>query len=440
MARVTFYTLGCKLNFAETGALQDAFAERGFAPVAFGEPADVTVVNTCTVTDEADRKCRQVIRRALRANPETFVIVTGCYAQLQPDTIAAIPGVDAVLGAGEKFRLFDVLSSFEKGETSQIHVSCIDDIEVFGPAYNAGERTRAFLKIQDGCDYACAFCTIPLARGRSRSQSIEATVEQAHAIAGRGFREIVLSGVNIGLFGADSGEDLLDLLRRLDAVDGIARYRISSIEPNLLTDAIIDFVAASRAFQPHFHLPLQSGDDEVLGRMRRRYRRSVYTERVERIKAAMPHAGIGADVIVGFPAETDAHFETTAQYLTDLPVSYLHVFTYSERPNTVAVDRLERIGETPVPVPTRTRRNRRLRLLSEKKRQAFYREHLGQRRPVLWEHARHGGLVHGFTDNYIRVEAPHTSGRDDRIEDVLLSAIGENGHVVAGDPAFISLL
>jgi threonylcarbamoyladenosine tRNA methylthiotransferase MtaB len=440
MPRVSFYTLGCKLNFAETGTLRDSFVERRFEPVPFGQPADVTVVNTCTVTEEAERKCRQVIRRALRTNPSTFVVVTGCYAQLRPEELAAIPGVDAVLGTNEKFRLFEVLDTFDKAPSTQVHVSCIDDVATFGPAYNAGERTRAFLKVQDGCDYSCAFCTIPLARGRSRSQSIQDTVRQAHDIAGRGYREVVLSGVNIGLYGADSGETLIDLLHALDRVDGIARYRISSIEPNLLTDEIVDFVAGSRAFLPHFHLPLQSGDDEVLGKMRRRYRRDVYTDRVRRIRDRMPHAGIGVDVIVGYPAETAPRFENTAAYLADLPVSYLHVFTYSERPRTAVVDEPDRVGGPPVPPAERQRRNRRLRLLSERKRLAFYRECLGQTRSVLWEHTAKGEAMQGFTDNYIRVEAPFDPTRVDRIEDVHLEALQPNGIVSAGDGAFLSLL
>ncbi len=438
MARVSFYTLGCKLNYAETGALQDAFATRSFKAVAFGEPADVTVINTCTVTEEADRKCRQVIRRALRANPETFVIVTGCYAQLQPAEIAAIPGVDVVLGTREKFNLFGLVQSFQKGERSQIHVSCIDEADTFGPAYHAGERARAFLKVQDGCDYSCAFCTIPLARGRSRSQSIQETVRQAHDLAGRGFREIVLSGVNIGLFGVDTGESLLDLLAALDAVEGIERYRISSIEPNLLTDALIDFVAGSRAFQPHFHLPLQSGDDTVLGAMRRRYRRAVYTARVEHILSVLPHAAIGADVIVGFPGEDDRSFDTTLAYLADLPVAYLHAFTYSERPNTAAVD--APAGRTPVPPEVRSRRNRRLRVLSEQKRLAFYNRHLGQTRLVHWEHAHNSGLMHGYTDNYIRVEAPYEASKGGRTEPVFLAEISAAGDVVAGEAGFIGIL
>ncbi len=445
MPRVAFYTLGCKLNFAETSSLQRDFEERSFDVVPFGDAADVTVINTCTVTAEADRKCRQVIRRALRANPSSFVVVTGCYAQLQPDAIAAIDGVDAVLGAREKFRLFHLLDAFDKREETQVAVSCIDDATSFGAAYAATERTRAFLKVQDGCDYSCAFCTIPLARGKSRSAPVEALVAQAHEIAGRGFKEIVLSGVNIGLYGQgahDAGHEatLLDLLQALDRVDGIERYRISSIEPNLLTDALIDFVAASRRFQPHFHLPLQSGDDVVLGKMRRRYRRARYADRVDRIKRLLPDACIGVDVIVGFPAETPECFENTFRFLHELPVSYLHVFSYSERPNTTAVDEPDRMDGPPVPRAERSRRNRRLRLLSQKKQHAFCDRHLGSIRPVLWEDAEKDGVMYGFTDNYIKVQTPYDAARVGRIEGVRLGALAEDGTVTAEDPAFVSFL
>ena len=440
MPRVSFYTLGCKLNYAETSTLQRNFEARRFETVPFGETAEVAVINTCTVTEEADRKCRQTIRRALRANPDTFVIVTGCYAQLQPDTIAAIPGVDVVLGASEKFQLFSLVDEFSKREATQVAVSCIDEAATYGPAFSSGERTRAFLKVQDGCDYSCAFCTIPLARGRSRSQPVAETVAQAHEIASQGYREIVLSGINIGLYGEDHGASLLDLLRALDAVDGIDRYRISSIEPNLLTDAMIDFVGASRRFQPHFHLPLQSGDDKVLGRMRRRYRRALYADRVARIRTLLPHACIGADVIVGFPAEDEARFETTYRFIQELPLAYLHVFTYSERANTVAVDQPERVGGTSVPKAERSRRNRMLRVLSEKKRHAFYRAHLSDVRPVLWEEAERGGAMHGFTDNYIKVGRPYDAERVGMIEDVRLSALAEDGTVTAEDTAFVSLV
>ncbi|QXD14986.1 tRNA (N(6)-L-threonylcarbamoyladenosine(37)-C(2))-methylthiotransferase MtaB [Rhodocaloribacter litoris] len=443
--KVSFYTLGCKLNYAETSTLARTFEAHDFEVTPFGSPADVTVINTCTVTEEAERKCRQVIRRARRASPGAFIIVTGCYAQLRPGEIAALPGVDAVLGAREKFRIFDILDDFSKREQTQVAVSCIDDVTDFGPAYSSGERTRAFLKVQDGCDYSCSFCTIPLARGRSRSHPLEPTIAQAREIAARGYKEIVLSGVNIGLYGQEHGLTLLDLLRALDAVEGIERYRISSIEPNLLSDEIIDFVAASEKFQPHFHIPLQSGDDFVLGKMRRRYRRALYAERVARIRDRMPHACIGVDVIVGFPAETAERFENTWHFLDALPVSYLHVFTYSERPHTAAVDHPDRAGGTPVPKPERARRNRRLRLLSEKKRQAFYREHIGTVRPVLWEGDNRDGWMHGFTDNYIRVRRPYDPAFEGRIEPVRLGAPAPDGTLEAetagvdGEAAFVPL-
>ncbi len=439
MARVSFYTLGCKLNYAETSTLQRDFEARGFAVAPFGEAADVTLINTCTVTSEAERKCRQVVRRALRANPETFVVVTGCYAQLRPEEIAAIEGVDVVLGANEKFRLFSLIDEFTKRERTQVAVSCIDESTAYGPAFSSSGRTRAFLKVQDGCDYSCAFCTIPMARGRSRSQPVEATLTQARAIAERGFKEIVLSGVNIGLYGQEHGANLLDLLQALDRVDGIARYRISSIEPNLLTDGIIDFVAASERFQPHFHIPLQSGDDGVLGKMRRRYRREIYADRIARIKAAMPHACIGADVIVGFPAEDAARFENTVRFLNELPVSYLHVFTYSERPGTVAAEAPERVGGTAPPKAERSRRNRMLRILSEKKQHAFYREHLHEVRPVLWEIEEKDGAMYGFTDNYVKMRRPYDPAFEGVIEDVRLGELVEDGTVLAEEAGFLSI-
>ena len=445
MPRVALHTLGCKLNFAETNTVQRAFEERAFTVVPFGEAADVAVVNTCTVTAEADRKCRQVIRRARRANPDAFVIVTGCYAQLRPDDLAAIEGVDVVLGAHEKFRLFDLIDSFDKRQQTQVAVSCIDEVAEFGPAFSSNERTRAFLKVQDGCDYTCAFCTIPLARGRSRSAPLDQVLAQARTIAARGFKEIVLSGVNIGLYGQGSHDttretSLIDLLQALETVDGIERYRISSIEPNLLTDEIIDFVAASETFQPHFHIPLQSGDDTVLGTMRRRYRRHVYADRVAHILHRMPDACIGVDVIVGFPTETEERFENTFCFLRDLPVAYLHAFTYSERPDTVAVDQLDQMGGGPVPKPERSRRNRILRVLSQKKQHAFYHCHLGDVRPVLWESTEKNGVMYGFTDNYIKVQRPYDEARIGTIETVRLGSTAEDGTVVAEDAAFVSIL
>lgn len=440
MASVSFYTLGCKLNYAETSTLARDFKTHAYDVVPFGNPTDVTVINTCTVTEEAERKCRQIIRRSLRANPDTFILVTGCYAQLRPEALAAIPGVDAVLGAQEKFNIFNLVETFTKGEQTQVAVSCIDDVASFGPAYSSGERTRAFLKVQDGCDYSCSFCTIPLARGKSRSQTMEAAVAEAHEIAAKGYQEIVLTGVNIGLFGEDHGTTFLALIQELDAVAGIQRYRISSIEPNLLTDEIIAFVAQSKRFMPHFHVPLQSGDDYVLGKMRRRYKRDLYASRVTTIKAAMPHACIGVDVIVGFPSETEAHFDNTYRFLNELPVAYLHAFTYSERPDTVAVDKLDRMGGTPVPKAERSRRNRMLRILSEKKRHAFYQEYLGETRSVLWEAADRNGSMHGFTDNYIKVSQPFDALAAGTLEDVCLDHFAEDGTVAVQPASFVSLL
>jgi len=428
MPTVSVHTLGCKLNYAESGTILRDFEHRSYRSVAAGQPADVTVINTCSVTEEADRKCRQIIRRSLRANPDSFVVVTGCYAQLQPGDIARIPGVDAVLGTGEKLALFDYISSFSKREKTQIDVSCIDDVSTFGSAYAIGERTRAFLKIQDGCDYTCAFCTIPRARGRSRSSRIEHVLTEARDIARAGYREIVISGVNIGLFGQDTDESFVGLLKALDRIEGIDRYRISSIEPNLLTDEIIDFVAGSDHFMPHFHVPLQSGDDEILGRMRRRYQREIYASRVSSIRSAIPDACIGVDVITGFPTETGEHFDNTVRFIEDLPVSYLHAFTYSERPDTVAADELSLDSSDVVDRAERSRRTRVLRLLSARKKQAFCTSHLGTVRPVLWEseskveigstvesgsaveNGSEGRVILGFTDNYIRVEMPLTRG------------------------------
>ena len=424
MPQVSFHTLGCKLNLAETSNLRRTFQSRGYAVVAFGATADVTVINTCSVTAEADRKCRQAIRKARRTSPDAYIIVTGCYAQLRPDEIAGLDGVDAVLGNQEKARLFSVIDRFTRKAQTQVSVSCIGDDAAFDPARLSDDRTRAFLKVQDGCDYSCAFCTIPLARGRSRSAPAQDIVDQARALAERGVEEIVLSGVNIGLFGrgsldADGGSDLLQLLRGLARVDGIQRYRISSIEPNLLTDAIIDFVARTPSFVPHFHIPLQSGDDTVLGAMRRRYRRQVYAQKAQRIVEHMPDACIGADVIVGYPAESNDRFTNTRTFLADLPIAYIHVFTYSERPDTAAVTRVE---TPPIPKAVRRKRNGILRSLSERKRHAFASRFLHTDRPVLWELTRRNGHMYGYTDNYIRVRAPFDRRRVGQVESVRIGS------------------
>lgn len=403
MPRVSLHTLGCKLNYAETSTIGKQFLDRGFEIVPLGDGADVCVINTCTVTERADRECRQLIRRARRTSPQAFVVVTGCYAQLQPETVASIDGVDLVLGSREKFRLFDHVRDFAKRPTPSIAVSDVGVHDDFGPASSteAGDRTRAFLKVQDGCDYTCSFCTIPLARGSSRSLGIEASVAQARDLVRQGYREIVLTGVNVGDYGRKSGTDLLALLRALVTIGGLDRLRISSIEPNLLTDDILAFAADSAVVCPHFHVPLQSGDDHILRLMRRRYTTRHYAAVLERIRLRLPDVGIGVDVIVGFPGETEEHFAVTHRFLTDLPCSYLHVFTYSERPNTPA-----RAFEPRVDRRDRFARNDALRLLGERKKRAFALTQLGRVRPVLTEHAVEDGLRSGFTDNYLRVALP----------------------------------
>jgi threonylcarbamoyladenosine tRNA methylthiotransferase MtaB len=396
--KVAFHTLGCKLNFAETSAISRQFTDSGYARVEMEEHPDVLVINTCSVTDQADKKCRNIVNRAIRHNPGVYVAVIGCYAQLKPQEIAIIEGVNIVLGANEKFNIVQHVESSSVEEKGLIKAGEIKDVKTFIPSYSKGDRTRTFLKVQDGCNYFCAFCTIPLARGRSRSATIEETLEQARKAIQDGAKEIVLTGVNIGDFGTSHGETLLELVKQLDELPGVERYRISSIEPNLLTDEIIDFVAKSKKFMPHFHIPLQSGSDDILAAMRRRYRTELYRNRIQDIKNKMPDACIGVDVIVGFPGETDELFTETQQFLAELPVSYLHVFTYSERDNTTAL----RIQEV-VPMEKRYERNKILRILSEKKKRAFYSEHLDSERPVLWEGENDEGKMSGFTDNYIKV-------------------------------------
>jgi threonylcarbamoyladenosine tRNA methylthiotransferase MtaB len=425
--RVALHTLGCKLNYAETSAIGDRFRREGYQLTEFGAPSDVIVINSCTVTENADRECRQLVRRALRANPDAFVVVTGCYAQLQPEEIASIEGVDLVLGSAEKFRIMEHAESFAKRDVPKVVVGEIPE-DSFGPAFSgAGDaRTRAFLKVQDGCDYNCSFCTIPLARGASRSQPIDAAVAQARELVAGGFQEIIVTGVNVGDFGKGRKESLRDLLAALHEVEGLRRLRVSSIEPNLLTDAIIDLAAGSEIMAPHFHVPLQSGSDAVLGRMRRRYRSSLYRDRVERVLAVMPDAAIGVDVIVGFPGESDEHFQETYDLLHALPVAYFHVFTYSERENTPAAG----YGAA-VPVDVRRGRTRMLRTLSEKKRAAFAAKHLGELRPVLFEHGRGDGMIQGYTDNYIRVALPFAPVLENRIVE---TRIGEfQGEYALGD-------
>ncbi|MBX3102725.1 MAG: tRNA (N(6)-L-threonylcarbamoyladenosine(37)-C(2))-methylthiotransferase MtaB [Bacteroidetes bacterium] len=403
MPTVGFHTLGCKLNFSETATLNRQFQRQGFETVPFHQAADVYVINTCSVTENADRKCRKTVKQALRKNPDAYVLVVGCYAQLKPQEIAEIPGVDAVLGAAEKFRIFEFIEDFRKSRQTSVHRCAIEDTHDFVPTYSTEERTRAFLKVQDGCDYKCSFCTIPLARGASRSPQPEMVLEQALALQAAGIQEIVLTGINLGDYGAGQPWDFRQLAQLLDAGLTVPRLRISSIEPNLLSDEIIDFVAQSQRFMPHFHIPLQSGSNTILASMRRRYRRELYADRVAHITARMPHAAIGCDVITGFPGETDALFEETFEFLHGLEVTYLHVFPFSERTDTLAADMP---GE--VPVAVREARGERLRMLSEKKRHAFYNRHVGQTRAILTEQKLEDGYRTALTDNYIRVLVPPT--------------------------------
>ncbi len=399
--RAAFHTLGCKLNFAETSTLARDLEESGYARVEFKEQADVYVINTCSVTEQANRKCRNAVSRALRRNPEAKVVVVGCYAQLKPEEITKIPGVDLVLGASEKFKLANHLESIEEKQDATAMVERISKAKDFFPSYSLGERTRSFLKIQDGCDYFCAFCTIPLARGKSRNTSVSETVEKAQEVITKGAKEIVLTGVNIGDFGQGKGESFYDLIQELDKLQELQRIRISSIEPNLLSNDIIEFVSKSERFMPHFHIPLQSGTDELLTAMKRKYDRALYTSRVEKIRALMPHACLGVDVIVGFPGESDQKFEETFTYLQELDVSYLHVFTYSERPNTAAVQM-----EGVVPAEKRAERSKRLRVLSRKKKEHFYRQFESAEVEVLFEDSEIDGTIQGYSKNYLRVALP----------------------------------
>lgn len=404
---VAFHTLGCKLNFSETSTLSRLLEQDGFVKTEFDNTADVYVINTCSVTDNADKECRMLVRRIQRRAPGSMVVITGCYAQLKPEEIASIEGVDLVLGAAEKFNIAEHLKTLTKGDSTKICSCDIEDVNSFHASYSLNDRTRTFLKVQDGCDYTCAFCTIPMARGKSRSDSVANVVEHAHTLAATGVKEIVLTGVNLGDFGKgfEGGkkreESFFELAQALDQVEGISRYRISSIEPNLLTNEIIEFVANSRKFMPHFHIPLQSGSNDILGLMRRRYRRELYAEKVALIKQFMPHCAIGVDVIVGFPSESDAHFRETYDFLNELDVSYLHVFTYSERANTHALE-----IKPVVPVHIRNERNKMLRNLSHKKQQFFNEQHLGQTRKVLFESLGKDGMMEGYTDNYVKVTTP----------------------------------
>lgn len=426
-----FHTLGCKLNFAETSTIARQLTDAGYEKVGFDNKANVYVINTCSVTENADRECKLHVKRAMKANPEGLVVIVGCYAQLKPEEISQIEGVDLVLGAKEKFNILSYLDDLEKSESEGIVHSCeIEETDFFIGSYSIGDRTRAFLKVQDGCDYKCTYCTIPLARGISRSDTIENVLKNAKEIAARDIKEIVLTGVNIGDYG--KGEfgnkrhehTFLDLISELDQVEGIERIRISSIEPNLLKNESIELVSKSRSFVPHFHIPLQSGSDDLLKKMKRRYLTKLYDDRVHKIREVMPHAAIGVDVIVGFPGETEERFMETYTFLNDLPISYLHVFTYSERENTEAADM-----EGVVPIPERKRRNKMLRILSEKKKMAFYQTQLGKTLPVLWEHENKDGKMFGFTENYVRVQKDFDPSSVNQIEVLKLEKIEADGTV-----------
>lgn len=428
--KVAFYTLGCKLNFSETSTIARSFKDEGFQKVEFTETADIYVINTCSVTDNADKRFKTIVKQAQKVNENAFVIAVGCYAQLKPEELAATDGVDLVLGATEKFKITNYLNDLTKNDFGEIHSCEIQDADFYVGSYSFGDRTRAFLKVQDGCDYKCTYCTIPLARGISRSDTLQNVLDNAKKISEKNIKEIVLTGVNIGDYG--KGEfgnkkhehTFLDLVKALDEVEGIERLRISSIEPNLLKNETIDFVAQSSTFVPHFHIPLQSGSNEVLKNMRRRYKKELYVDRVARIKETMPDACIGVDVIVGFPGETDEHFLESYNFLNELDVSYLHVFTYSERENTIAAEM-----EEAVPLKVRKKRSKMLRGLSAKKRRAFYESQLGKTKTVLFEGENKEGYIHGFTENYVKVKTPWNPGLVNTLHQIELQEIDEAGLV-----------
>lgn len=425
--KVAFYTLGCKLNYSETSSIGRLFNNAGFSTVEFTDTPDVFVINTCSVTDNADKKCKKVVKEALKISPNAYVTIVGCYAQLKPKEISEIPGVDMVLGAAEKFQIVDYISDLTKQPKALVYNQPVSEAKDFVPGFSIGDRTRTFLKVQDGCDYSCSFCTIPLARGNSRSDTIGHVIEQAKEIAASGVKEIVLTGVNLGDFGIRDSkrqDKFFDLVKALDEVEGINRFRISSIEPNLLSDEIIEFVAKSKRFVPHFHIPLQSGSDKILGLMRRRYKRELYASRVAKIKELMPDCCIGVDVIVGFPGETREDFIDTYNFLNDLSISYLHVFTYSERENTLAS---EMSGV--VPGSTRAERSKMLHILSDKKRRAFYEGQLGKTDEVLFEGDIKDGFMHGFTRHYVKVRTPYDPLLINELKSVHLTKISPGGDV-----------
>lgn len=422
-----YYTLGCKLNFSETSTIGKILREAGVRTVRKGERADICVVNTCSVTEMADKKCRQAIHRLVKQHPGAFVVVTGCYAQLKPGDVAKIEGVDVVLGAEQKKDLLQYLGDLQKHEAGEAYTTAAKDIRSFAPSCSRGDRTRFFLKVQDGCDYFCSYCTIPFARGRSRNGTVASMVEQARQAVAEGGKEIVLTGVNIGDFGKTTGETFFDLVKALDEVEGIERYRISSIEPNLLTDEIIEFVSHSRRFMPHFHIPLQSGSDDVLKLMRRRYDTALFASKIKKIKEVMPDAFIGVDVIVGTRGETEEYFEDAYRFIAGLDVTQLHVFSYSERPGTQAL----KIDHVVAP-EEKHKRSQRLLTLSDEKTQAFYVRHIGQTMPVLMEKTKVGMPMHGFTANYIRVEVENDPSLDNKMVDVLLGELNEDGTALKG--------
>ena len=428
--KVAFYTLGCKLNFSETSTIARSFQEEGFQKVEFNEYADIYVINTCSVTENADKRFKTIVKQAQKANEDAFIVGVGCYAQLKPEELAAVDGVDLVLGATEKFKITDYLNDLSKNDFGEVHSCEIQEADFYVGSYSIGDRTRAFLKVQDGCDYKCTYCTIPLARGISRSDKLENVLQNAAEISEQGIKEIVLTGVNIGDYG--KGEfgnkkhehTFLDLVKALDEVDGIERLRISSIEPNLLKNETIDFVSQSNTFVPHFHIPLQSGSNDILKLMRRRYLRELYVDRVAQIKKVMPNACIGVDVIVGFPGETDEHFLETYTFLTELDISYLHVFTYSERDNTPAAEMSGVVSPK-----VRKKRSKMLRGLSAKKRRAFYESQLGTTHTVLFEGENKEGYIHGFTENYVKVKAPWNPELVNTLHQIQLTEIDEDGLV-----------
>jgi len=423
--KVAFHTLGCKLNFSETSTVARLFENKGYERVGINEKADIYIINTCSVTAQAERKCRTAIKKVQKINKEAFVAVIGCYAQLKPKEIIAIEGVDLVLGANEKFNLFSYIEDLKKKKSPEIHSCEIDEVNSFLPAFSSNDRTRSFLKVQDGCDYECAYCTIPKARGKSRNHNIAKTVEVAKQAVESGVKEIILTGVNTGDFGRSTGEKFIDLVKELDKIEGINRYRISSIEPNLITDEIIDFVANSKSFLPHFHIPLQSGCNKILAKMQRRYKRELYAEKVAKIKAVMPNASIGVDVIVGFPSESDEDFKSTYDFINGLNISYLHVFSYSERPGTKSIDIKPKVSSEKI-----TERSKKLHILSDKKTRYFYEQNLNKEINVLFETTNEGKLMHGFTENYLKIEHEFDKNLINKIVKVKTIGISESGNVL----------